>query len=88
MTDVNVTEKEECVDIYLIWATDGDAIWLVGAWDGDSVAENATGYREDVECHRNAHGHDNVRVVRASIDFDAVARAFQTPSIGAAEVLT
>lgn len=74
------------MDIYLIWATDGDAIWLVGAWDDDSVAENNEGYREEVKRHQADYGHDNVRVVKASIDFDAVARTFQVPSIGTAEV--
>lgn len=74
------------MDIHLIWATDGDAIWLVGAWDEDTIAENYQGYTDELARHQKDHGHDNVRVVKASVDFDAVQAAFQTPHIGTAQI--
>jgi len=73
------------MDIYLIWATDSDTndvTWLVGAWDGDSIADNFSGYQEEVQKHQDIHGADRVRVVKAHIDFDKVVGAFRVPSVG------
>jgi len=70
------------MDIWMIWATDGDVRWLVAAWDDDSVSDNNDGWLSEVEQARRDHG-ENFRIVRASIDFDAVDAAFAPPSVGA-----
>jgi len=72
------------MDIYLIWAQepDGNYHWLVGAWDDDSVGENYAGYEEAVAKAREEHGVENIRVVKARIDFDKVVEAFEPADVG------
>lgn len=75
------------MDIYLIWAQDGDGYgnyrWLVGAWDDESIGENYKGYEEAVAKAREEHGAENIRVVKARIDFDKVVEAFEPADVGA-----
>jgi hypothetical protein len=70
------------MDIYLIWATDGEAIWLAGAWDDESRAENPQGWEEELEKHRKSHGAENVRVAKAVVDFYRVEDLFSVPDLG------
>lgn len=72
------------MDIYLIWAQEsgGEYRWLVGAWDDDSIGENREGYELDLTQARAEHGAQNIRVVKAHIDFDKVTAAFDVPSVG------
>ena len=68
------------MDIYMIWATDGYApspgYWLVEAWDDDTVSENNEGWQEAVDKAYADHGPKNVRITKATVDFDKVLAAF------------
>lgn len=71
------------MDIYLIWAQDpdGDVTWLVDAWDDDTIAENYSGWREKIVQAEKDYEPQNVRIVKAYIDFDGVRKAFEVPRV-------
>lgn len=70
------------MDIYMIWAHDPDGgyVWLVDAMDDESTQMNDTGWREIEEAARADHGADNIRIVKAFVDLDAVQAAFDAPT--------
>lgn len=66
------------MDIWMIWGRypDDDILWLINAWDDDSVANNYDRWSEIVEKAKQDHGQDNIRIVRAPLEMDQVAAAF------------
>lgn len=68
------------MDVYQIWAQEAGFFWLVDAWDDDSISGDRSGYEEALKKAHDAHGAENVRVIRTVIDFDAVTKAFEVPT--------
>ena len=66
------------MDIFMIWRREDGVIWLHNAWDGDTISENREGYEADVA---RAEREGETRVLKASVDFDAVRAAFDIPSL-------
>lgn len=68
--------------IYMIWAQDKYGYkWMMDAWDDDSVSDNRAGWEAAI---KKAEGDGySIRVITADLDFDAVDKAFETPSAGA-----
>ena len=73
------------MDIYMIWVKYSDGtLTLVDAWDDDTVMENPEGWQErlDHALTSSASGRrDDVRVVKTSVNFDAVRSAFEIPTV-------
>ena len=73
-------QAENTLDVYMIWATDpadpSGMIWLVDAWDADTVDDNKTGWDEAVDKARKLHGVGNVRVTVTSINCGALEQSF------------
>lgn len=71
------------MEIYMILARDPitGAIWLVDAMDDDSISGNDAGWREIKDAAYDDHGPENIRIIKAAVDFDAVDAAFATPSV-------
>lgn len=72
------------MDIYMIWASEIEpngvrSCWLIDAWDDDSVSGNREGWKQAVDKAQAEHGYDNVRIVKGSVDMDAVRNAFEIP---------
>lgn len=73
--------------VWLIIARNGDEMWLIDAWDDDSVSENPEGWRDALAKARADVEPDDLRVVTATLDWDAVRKAFDVaPSVGDMEV--
>lgn len=62
----------------MIWRREDDVIWLHGAWDDETISENRDGYEKDIA---KAEEEGETRVIKASVDFDAVTAAFMVPSV-------
>jgi len=71
------------MNIYQIWIHEVDFFWLRAAWDAESAAANPDVWRAAVEDVVAEYGAASVRVVKATIDFEAVKRTFDVPSVGA-----
>lgn len=72
------------MDIHMIWASDGQpnpTMWLVAAWDSDSLAENADGFQQDLNKAYKEHGPANVRVTVTTVNFERVRAAFEPVAI-------
>lgn len=71
------------MDIFMIWASDpfDGGVWLVDAWDNDSISSNQEGWVDCLKKHRQRHGVDNVRVVISSVDLDGVRASFMVPRV-------
>lgn len=71
------------MDIYMIWARDSfdGSVWLVDAWDDDSIPSNDYGWQEALDKARQAHGADNVRVVVSGVDINGIQAAFDVPRV-------
>lgn len=65
------------MDIYMIWARSDGFVWLVESWDDDSISDNANGW-EDAKT-KAAKAHDEIRIIKATVDFDKVLAAFNAP---------
>ncbi|WP_159600561.1 hypothetical protein [Agromyces humi] len=66
-------------DVWMIWATEterNDVLWLVGAWDDATTAENNLGWADAVKQAKSDHGADNIQIIKTTIDLDAVHAAF------------
>lgn len=69
------------MDIYMIWAADGNFHWLVDAMDDDSIQANDSGWLELKQQAYDDHGYENIRIIKATVDMDAVEAAFKhTPT--------
>lgn len=68
------------MDVYQIWAQEAEFFWLVDAWDDDSIQANRSGYEAALKKAYDAHGAENIRVIRTVIDFGAVTKAFEVPT--------
>ena len=69
------------LDVWMIWATDpsdpAGVIWLVDAWDQDTVENNQEGWDEAVEKAWAEHGGGNVRISVTSVDYAALEASFK-----------
>lgn len=65
------------MDVYLIVVQDTEKVFRVlAAWDDDAIQGNPGGWQgAKTEAYAD-HGAENIRIVRTSIDWDAVACAF------------
>lgn len=66
--------------VWLIWAKDEgvlEHVWLVDAWDDETVAENGDGFKEKLAEVRKDHGVDNVVVTVTNVDIGKVYNAFE-----------
>lgn len=66
------------MDIYMVWARDAldGSVWLVDAWDDDSISSNREGWEGTLQKQRENHGADNIRVLVSSVDMDEVLASF------------
>lgn len=72
------------MDVLMIWVTDENPdseIWLLEAWDNDSIAGNQEGWEEAVQKAYEVYGGANVRITKTTVDFDKVQAAFQPVDI-------
>lgn len=69
------------MDIYMLWASDGDVLWLVDAWDDDTIAENHSGWTEKISQAEKDYGPSNVRIIKATVNFDSIRKAFEVPRV-------
>jgi len=67
------------MDIYMIWAHEAGNAWVIDTWDADSIHGNGFGWEEAKDKAYEIHGAENVRVIKAVVDFDKVLAAF-TPA--------
>lgn len=68
------------MDIWMIWVTDTDPdseIWLLEAWDDDSIQSNHEGWDDKVKEAFETYGGEFVRITKTSVDFDKVRAAFE-----------
>lgn len=66
------------MDVYMIWVTDSSGImWLVEAWDDDSIMSNSDGWEAALAKAEQEHGARFVRVAKTHVDIDAIAESFQ-----------
>jgi len=67
--------------IWMIWARDNSdtsgVLWLVEAWDDDSVSGNYDGWEEAIEKAKAEYGGFNVRIASTNVDFDQIAKSFE-----------
>lgn len=71
--------------IMMIWVTDTpdvEEVWLVDAWDADSVDNNPDGWQDALAKARRINGTENVRVVSATMNEDKVRQAFAVTDAG------
>lgn len=67
--------------IWMIWAQDSGATWLVGAWDDETRDEVPERWDEELAHAIADHGADNVRVLATSIAMANVHTAFEPPEL-------
>lgn len=69
--------------VWMIWATndEGVSIWLVAAWDDDTISDNREGWLEEIEKAEKEHGGRNIRITKTSVNFDKVQAAFMPTEI-------
>lgn len=66
------------MDIFTIWVNDSASEpWAIGCWDASSIDVNPEGYQDAVADANRVYGADHVRVIKSTIDYDAVAAAFR-----------
>ncbi|URP22145.1 hypothetical protein SEA_BIG4_61 [Microbacterium phage Big4] len=73
-------EEATTMTVWMIWVTDADPnseIWLLDAWDEDSIQANREGWTEKVENAFDTYGGAYVRVAKTTVDFDKVRAAFE-----------
>ena len=63
--------------IFMIWARSHNEIWLVAAWDDESIGANPEGYQEELDKARRDHGANDVAVTISEINFNAVRKSFE-----------
>lgn len=65
------------MDVRMIWQRDPSSgiLWLIDAWDDDSIMENADGWESALS--KASEGDVDVRVVIATVDLDLIEKAFQ-----------
>jgi hypothetical protein len=74
------------VDIFTIWVNDSASEpWAIGCWDAPSIDMNDEGYDAAIADAERIYGKDHVRIIKSTIDYDAVTAAFQ-PRVDAAAV--
>jgi hypothetical protein len=76
------------MNVYLIWTRTEGYAWLVESWDEESIDANEAGWDEAVQKARTEHGPENIRIIKASIDFDKVLEAFNPPENELTIILT
>ena len=59
--------------IYLIWVEERKYIWLKDAWDQWSIDTNPMDWEQAIE---DAKEHDNYKIFKMVVDFDAVRHEF------------
>lgn len=67
------------MDVWMIWAETAGYHWLVEAWDDETRNENSTGWNEAVA--KATKDHENIRIVRTSVDFNAIVKTFEVPLV-------
>ena len=66
------------MDIYTIWArNDEGATWPVDVWLVDDAETYSDCFSQDLHFIRRELGHNNVTVVRTSINENDISRAFE-----------
>lgn len=67
------------MDVRMIWQRDqtSGTLWLIDAWDEDSILENPDGW--EAALSTAMEGDVEVRVVIAEVNLDAIEQAFQPP---------
>lgn len=72
--------------IWMIWAAAAGVspleLTLVDAWDDDAVSGNREGWENALTVAADMCGAENIRVVKTSVDFDGVLKAFEVPTVG------
>lgn len=65
--------------VWLIWAREGvmGHVWVVDAWDDETVAENNDGFQQKIAEARRDNGTDNVVVTVTNVDIDKVYSAYE-----------
>lgn len=60
----------------MIWAKLDGFAWLVESWDDDTIMDNPTGWEDAKHKASKGHGSENIRIIKAIVDFDKVLAAF------------
>lgn len=78
------------MEIFMIWARDMKYghMWLLDAWDSDSMEDNHSGWLEAQAKHKEIEQEENmeVRVIRTTVDFGGVRAAFEAPVVSSGPV--
>lgn len=70
------------MDLYMIFVrADGGFTSLEDAWDEESISDNRSGWDATVKAAVVLHGPQNVRVLKTSVDMDAIRKAFEPITI-------
>ena len=71
------------MNIYMLWAQSesGGDLWLIDAWDSDSIDSNSFGWEEAKKKAYDQHGADNVRITYTQVDYESLRKAFEPVSI-------
>jgi len=70
------------MEIWMIWATDpadpAETVWLVTAWDADSVSESYDGWLEEIAKAENEYGGSrHIRIAKTTVNLEAIQNSFK-----------
>lgn len=70
--------------IWMIWVKDPDeaTLWLAAAWDDESKDINPSGWDKELAKAAEEQGAQNIRVLTAHVNMDAIHSAFRPADAG------
>lgn len=71
------------MDVFMIFDStdDGDAAWLVSAWDEYTMDANYEGYEAAVKQARDESPSGNIAIIKCSMDDERVLAAFRPTEV-------
>ncbi len=69
------------MDIWMIWAMDptdtSETVWLVDAWDDESMVSNHDGWVEAIAKAESEFGARYVRIAKTTVNLDPIVSSFR-----------
>lgn len=68
------------MDVWMIWAqdpSDENVLWLVDAWDDESISGNQDGWMAALAKAEEEHGSRFIRIAKTHVDYDAIVESFK-----------
>lgn len=86
----SVNERACTVDLIVVRDSSGygEMPWVQGAWDSFTIDENPAGWQEAIQKAQEAHGAENVRIIRLAMPERALSGAFDIPVFDSSTVPT